>query len=121
MESERATNQKAQTSANNTHARASGTEAISYTKNCRLVMVNEKSMIWSNYVPVGQLSDERTSEYGMELKLCNRPLLKEQKQLNCTESIAVPSVVVSSRNKSPSSTSADPHHELEYQIKPSHV
>jgi hypothetical protein len=84
-------------------------------------MVNEKSMIWSNYVPVGQLSDERTSEYATELKLCNRPLLKEQRQLNCTESIAVPNVVVSSRNKSPSSTSADPHHELECQIKPSHV
>jgi len=56
MEFERAA--KAQTWANNTHARASGTEDISYTKNCRLIMVNKKSMIWSRTIHIEQMSDE---------------------------------------------------------------
>jgi hypothetical protein len=45
-------------------------------------MVNEKSMTWSKYVPLGQLSDEGTYQYATEPKLCNRPLLKEQRKPN---------------------------------------
>ena len=59
METERATKPRAQTSANNTHARACGVDGITYTENSRRLMKKIHDM--AKDVLIEQLSDEEIS------------------------------------------------------------